>query len=187
MQGSKKRQISPPRTIKCFIKHITLATFKIELFDFWDFDVFIGQARWNWVCLPRMHDLENAELGMSMISQPRSCVYCLLIRLINGFVDNHPFFFLPGMQSNTSPWINNVFLHVSPSARLNNLMVWSVSGGCLLPHGIWSYPKSRFCRCMVSLALHSSLYYSVCCFCIRITFNTLLTLFAIQGKFWVFE
>jgi hypothetical protein len=45
MQESKKRQISIPRTIKRFIKHITLAPCKIELISFLDFDVFYWSGK----------------------------------------------------------------------------------------------------------------------------------------------
>ena len=51
---------------------------------------FIGQVRLNWTCLPRMHDLENAEFGKSTIGHPRSCFYHLLIRLINKFIEKRP-------------------------------------------------------------------------------------------------
>jgi hypothetical protein len=45
MQESKKRQISLPRKIKRFIKHITLAPYKIELVSFLDFDVFYWSGK----------------------------------------------------------------------------------------------------------------------------------------------
>jgi hypothetical protein len=49
----------------------------------------LGQVGLNWICLPRMYDLANAEFGKSMISESRCRVYYLLIRLIDGFIENH--------------------------------------------------------------------------------------------------
>ena len=74
-QESTKRQISQPRMIGRFIKHNILAPCKIKLVSFRDLKFFMHHVRLNWACLPRMHDLENAEFSKSTISQPRSCFY----------------------------------------------------------------------------------------------------------------
>jgi hypothetical protein len=76
------------------------------LVSFLDFDVFYWSGKiklghvWSWKRGAwNVYDQSTAEL------------YLLFIDKIDKWIYRKSSFFLPGMQSNTGLWINNVFLH----------------------------------------------------------------------------
>jgi hypothetical protein len=63
-----------------------------------------------------MYDLERGAWNAYDQSTAELCL--LFVDKNDKLIYRKSFFFLPGMQSNTGLWINDIFLHVSPSASL---------------------------------------------------------------------